>query len=140
MLAKRVLQQAAAADEAPGDQAGTAQRALHLRLLRSLDQRCPEALDAAVSAVLPAQQQGEDGQRKVGSGGGRQEERRQRMLALLGEAFEGTARCVMLEAGTTLLAAAEAPATGMRQMVSAAQPGMSRSLQCSAVPGPACVS
>lgn len=140
MLAKRVLQQAAAADEAPGDQAGTAQRALHLRLLRSLDQRCPEALDAAVSAVLPAQQQGEDGQRKVGSGGGRQEERRQRMLALLGEAFEGTARCVMLEAGTTLLAAAEAPAAGMRQMVSAAQPGMSRSLQYSAVPGPACVS
>lgn len=140
LLAERVLQRAAATDEQPGDEAAAAQRALHLRLLRSLDQRCPEALDAAVTAVLPAQQQGQEGQQqKGGSGGGQQEERRQRMLALLSEAFEGTARCVMLEAGTTLLAAAEAPAVGMRQMVSAsARPARSHQSRCSAVPAPAC--
>ncbi|PRW61623.1 hypothetical protein C2E21_0211 [Chlorella sorokiniana] len=117
VLAERVLQRAAAADSESGDEAAAAQHAQHLRLLRSLDQRCPEALDAAVNAVLPAQQQGQEGQQQKGSsGGGQQEERRQRMLALLSAAFEGTARCVMLEAGTTLLAAAEAPAAGMRQL------------------------
>lgn len=139
LLAERVLQRAAAADEEPGDEAAATQRALHLRLLRSLDQRCPEALDAAVTAVLPAQQQDQEGeQQKGGSGGGQQEERRQRMLALLSEAFEGTARCVMLEAGTTLLAAAEAPAVGMRQMVSAStEPARFHRSQCSAVPAPA---
>ena len=117
MLAELVLR--AAADEQPGDEAAAAQRTQHLRLLRTLDQRCPEALDAAITAVLPAQQQVQEEQQQKG-GSGQQEERRQRMLALLSAAFEGTARCVMLEAGTTLLAAAEAPAAGMRVLVSAA--------------------
>lgn len=118
VLGEAVLQQAAVADEQPSDAAAAAQRALHLRLLRGLDQRCPEALDAAVDAVLPAkQQQGGEGEERQGGGDEREEARRQCMMGLLNAAFEGTARCVMLEAGTTVLAAAEAPAAGMRQLV-----------------------
>lgn len=104
VLADVVLQQAGAA--------GTADEGPHhetlLRLLRALDLRCPEQLDAAVGAALAQ-----------GTPGGLSEEeqqRQQRVLALLSAAFEGTARCPLMEAGTTVLLAAEAPQEAVRQL------------------------
>lgn len=89
-----------------------AHRQVLQRLLRALDLRYPAAVDAAVDAALP---QGRGG--AAGSGADEQQ-RQQRVLALLSAAFEGTARSPLLEAGTTVLLAAEAPAVAVRQMVS----------------------
>lgn len=110
-LADAVLAQAAAAAEAEGEAADARLPAMQ-RLLRTLDLRCPEALDAAVNAALPAGSQavkGEVGEAAAAAA--------QRVLAALNAAFEGTARCPLLEAGTTVMLAAEAPAAAMRLLV-----------------------
>jgi hypothetical protein len=89
------------------------QRGVLLRLLRTLDLRYPAALDAALDAVLLVKAAaGDEVNAPAGSDG------QQHVLALLSEAFEGTARSQLLEAGTTVLLAAEAPAASMRQLVS----------------------
>ena len=122
VLAGAVLEQAAGAAEG-------GQREALLRLLRSLDLRCPEALDAAVDAALPPKQQAKRQQEEEGGASAaaapdaeqqKEEERRRQVLDLLTAAFDGTARCPLLEAGTTVLLAAEAPAAGVRLLVSAA--------------------
>jgi hypothetical protein len=123
VLAGAVLEQAAGAAEG-------GQREPLLRLLRSLDLRCPDALDAAVNASLPPKQQAkrqqqEEGGASAGAGATdaeqqNEEERRRQVLDLLTAALDGTARCPLLEAGMTVLLAAEAPAAGVRLLVSAA--------------------
>lgn len=131
--AARPLADAVLAVAAAGGEAAQAQRELHMRLLRTLDLRAPEALDAAVDAALPAIKPaqaageggdgaGEDAASDGGEGGeeeqGEDAQRRSRVLELLAAAFEGTARCPLLEAGTTVLLAAEAPSAAVRQLVS----------------------
>lgn len=124
MLAEAVLRQAAG-----GEQQEQPQRELHLRLLRTLDLRCPAGLDAAVDAVLPAGQGGE--------AAGEEGAQRQAVLALLTQAFEGTARCPLLDVGTTVMAAAEAPAAAVRLMVGAQLPAAA--CCCSSPPNAAAV-
>ena len=120
--AARPLADAILAAAAAGGEAAAAARELHMRLLRTLDLRAPEALDAAVDAALPAARQapaaGEGGEGEGGEGDDEESQRRQRILGLLTAAFEGTARCPLLEAGTTVLLAAEAPSAAVRQLVS----------------------
>lgn len=111
-LADAVLQQARqfqGTQGAPEQQ--QEQRGVLLRLLRTLDLRYPAALDAALDAVLLVKAAAGDEVNAPADG-------QQHVLALLSEAFEGTARSQLLEAGTTVLLAAEAPAASMRQLVS----------------------
>ncbi|KAL4421861.1 hypothetical protein ABPG77_001343 [Micractinium sp. CCAP 211/92] len=103
-LADAVLRQAGAAGEDDPHR-----HVLH-RLLRTLDLRYPAAVDAAVDAALP------QGGAAGGGAGAEEQQRHQRVLAALSSAFEGTARSPLLEAGTTVLLAAEAPAVAVRQL------------------------
>ncbi|KAL4423978.1 hypothetical protein ABPG75_001279 [Micractinium tetrahymenae] len=106
-LADAVLQQAgAASEEEPHWQ-------VLQRLLRTLGLQYPSAVDAAVDAALPQGGRGGQGGPAAAPEG---QQRQQRLLALLNAAFEGTARCPLLEAGTTVLLAAEAPAVAVRQL------------------------
>jgi hypothetical protein len=138
ILADSVLQQASgaglgAAEEGQEDgseecvgQESKEARGILLRLLRSLDLRFPAALDDAVAAALPAvvgsdvnsavNARGTGGQQQIMQAG--YSNRRRPVLALLSEAFVGTARGHLAEAGTTVLLAAEAPSAAVRQMVS----------------------
>lgn len=131
VLADAILQQAAAA------------RGVLLRLLRSLDLRYPAALDAAVDAALraaagggagPAASTGaaDDtaGDQQQGQPAGEAERRRRQLLGVLGEAFDGTARGPLAEAGTTVLLAAEAPSAAVRQMVRACRRARPPPLAC----------
>ena len=156
VLADAILQQAAEAapgaaegggeEEGGGEQGGggaAAARGVLLRLLRSLDLRYPAALDAAVDAALraaagggagPAASTGaaDDtaGDQQQGQPAGEAERRRRQLLGVLGEAFDGTARGPLAEAGTTVLLAAEAPSAAVRQMVRACRRARPPPLAC----------
>ncbi|GAB4814939.1 hypothetical protein N2152v2_001985 [Parachlorella kessleri] len=103
-LARSLLQQAAEEPQPEGPSATL------LRLLRALELRWPAELDAAVNAALdPASAEGTDAN-SLGEAG------RQRLFTVLELAFAGTARLPVLEAGTTLALAVDAPSAAVREM------------------------
>jgi hypothetical protein len=95
--------EAAAMDTDGGPAGDDAQQAQHAG-----DERPQQGAEGGGGAAAAPRQQ-EQGQRR-------------RLLAALQEAFEGTARCPLDAAGTTVLLAAEAPSAAVRQLVSAAPP------------------
>jgi hypothetical protein len=106
-LAEALLAQASAEDLT--DSA----KAILLRLLRALELRYAPELDAAVNVVLSSEAAAEGA-----TGGALGTAERERLFALLEAAFGGTARSPVLEAGTTLALAVDAPSAAVREMVS----------------------
>ena len=102
-MADELVQLAAGAELAP-EQGGEAAGDALLRALRAVDQRHPDAVDAAVGAAMGALQADDP--------------RRTRLLAFLEAAYAGSARSPLREAGTTVLLAVDAPSAKLRQLVS----------------------